>query len=73
MTSGREEIVQRFVDFLISKQARIITANFGFVSLRRDVAIPEGMPMSLEVKRLDWDYISGKQAGLREEYKALRG
>ena len=66
-----QAIAEQFVDFLISKKAQMIMAKFGFISVRRDVPIPEGVPKPLNTVAVDWEYLSLQQNEIRDQFKAI--
>jgi iron(III) transport system substrate-binding protein len=68
---GNEKIARAFVDFMISKQAQMITTKFGFVSVREDVPLPGGISKQVNTTKVDWEYLSEHQNEIREEFKTI--
>lgn len=66
-----QKVAQDFVDFLISKQAQIITTNFSFISVRKDVPLPQGIPENFTVKAVAWDELSEMQDTIRDEFTKI--
>lgn len=66
-----EEIAEAFIDFLISKKAQNITNQFGFVSVRKDLPLPVGIPEDLKVIVPDWKPLSESQNLINEDFKKL--
>ncbi len=64
-------VAQDFVDFLLSKQAQMITANSSFISVRKDVPLPQGIPGDLKVQRVNWDELSEIQDTIRDEFTKI--
>jgi iron(III) transport system substrate-binding protein len=68
---SNEKIAEEFVDFILSKKAQMITANFGFISVRKDVPLPEGIPEDIKVMPVDWEYASEHEEELRDGFKEI--
>ncbi len=66
-----QTVAEEFVDFLISKQAQVITVNFSFISVRKDVPLPQGIPGNLKVKNVNWDELSEMQDTIRDEFTKI--
>ncbi|TCO78652.1 ABC transporter substrate-binding protein [Marinisporobacter balticus] len=66
-----EKIAREFVDFILSKKVQNITTNFGFVSVRKDVALPVGVPEDVKVIPVDWRYASEHEDALRDGFKEI--
>lgn len=66
-----QEVAHEFVDFLLSRQAQTITANFSFVSVRKDVALPQGIPQNILVKSVNWDELADLQDYIRDEFTKI--
>jgi iron(III) transport system substrate-binding protein len=65
------EIAQTFVDFMISKQAQMITTKFGFVSVRKDIPLPQGLPVDFIKREVDWEYLSEHQNEIRDRFQRI--
>ena len=63
------EIARRFVDFMISKKAQAITTQFGFVSVRRDLPLPAGVPDDLKKLDVQWEQLAEQQNLINDEFK----
>ncbi|MBI9096576.1 MAG: extracellular solute-binding protein [Sphaerochaeta sp.] len=66
-----QHVAEEFVNFLISKQAQIVTVNFSFISVRKDVPLPQGVPATLTVKKVNWDELSEMQDTIRDEFTKI--
>jgi iron(III) transport system substrate-binding protein len=66
-----QQIAEKFVDFMISPTAQKLTAGFGFVSVRKDVPLPQGLPANLKLRLADWELLSEEQDRLRSEFQRL--
>ncbi|MBI9109446.1 MAG: extracellular solute-binding protein [Spirochaetales bacterium] len=64
-----EEIAEAFVDFMISKKAQNITNQFGFVSVRKDLPLPSGIPEDLKTILPDWKHLGETQNIINEDFK----
>ncbi len=64
-------IARRFADFMLSKKAQQITVQSGFVSVRKDLPVPPGIPEEIPVYRVDWDSLSEKQDAIRSGFSDL--
>jgi len=67
----KEKIAKQFVDYMISKPAQEITSRFGFVSVRKDLPLPPGVPVSFKQIRTDWSILAGKQREIVESFKNI--
>lgn len=67
----KAKLAHDFVDFLISKEAQQITSSFGFVSIRKDVSLAQGVVSNLDLKILDWEDLSLKQDYIKNEFKKI--
>lgn len=66
-----EKIAKEFVDFMLSKKVQNITTNFGFISVRKDIALPVGVPEDVKVIPVDWRYASEHENELRDGFKEI--
>ncbi|HKL57770.1 MAG TPA: extracellular solute-binding protein [Sphaerochaeta sp.] len=66
-----QQVAHDFLDFLVSKQAQMITANFSFVSVRKDVPLPQGIAENVLVKDVNWDELSKMQDYIRDEFTKI--
>jgi iron(III) transport system substrate-binding protein len=69
--TGNQEIAQNFVDFMISKEAQMITSEFAFVSVRTDIDLPEDIPSFANIIRLDWEYLAKYQDDIQKKFHEL--
>ena len=70
-STKKREITHKFVDYMISKGAQVITSSFGFVSVRKDMPLPQGVPSNLKSKLTNWDNLSLQQDYIRNEFKNI--
>jgi hypothetical protein len=56
---------------MISKPAQNITVAFGFISVRHDLSLPQGVPQELNRRTVDWDALSTRQSEIRDQFKAI--
>ena len=66
-----DNLVKKFVDFSLSKTGQNIATRFGFITVRNDLKLPEGVPQTLEVRSLDWQYASKHQEEIRAIFKEI--
>lgn len=71
--SKNQEIAEKFVDFLVSKKVQNITVGMGFVSVREDVSLPQGIPAELVTKEIDWRFAYENESTLRDGVKEIMG
>ena len=65
-----QKIAEELVNYLLSKEAQMITTNFGFVSVRNDIEnsyLPEGV----EKINIDWETASEYEDTLKELYEQI--
>ncbi len=67
----QQEIAEKLIDFMISKEAQMITNSFAFVSVRDDVPLAQGVPKNLIIQDIEWDELSEVQDYIRDEFKKL--
>lgn len=68
---AKQEITHNFIDFMISKEAQMITNSFAFVSVRDDVPLTQGVPANLTTRVMNWDELSKVQDTIRDEFKKI--
>ncbi|GMQ56829.1 putative 2-aminoethylphosphonate ABC transporter substrate-binding protein [Vallitalea sediminicola] len=68
-----QEIAEKFVDFLVSKKVQNITVGMGFVSVREDVSLPQGIEAEIVTKDIDWRFAYENESILREGVKEIMG
>ena len=66
-----DNLVKKFVDFSLSKTGQNIATRFGFITVRNDLKLPEGVPQTIEVRSLDWKYASKHQEEIRAIFKEI--
>ena len=66
-----EQIARSFVNFMISKKAQKITTMFGFISVRKEIPLPAGVPGDIAIRRVDWNYLASHENDIRDGFKAL--
>ncbi|MCT4543581.1 MAG: extracellular solute-binding protein [Vallitalea sp.] len=71
--SANQNIAEKFVDFMISKKVQTITTGMGFVSVRNDVPLPQGIPSDIQTKEIDWRFAYENESILRDGVKEIMG
>ncbi len=66
-----DNLVKKFVDFSLSETGQNIATRFGFITVRNGLKLPEGIPQTLEVRSLDWQYASKHQEEIRAIFKEI--
>lgn len=66
-----DQLVKEFIDFSLSKAAQNIATNFGFITVRKDLELPVGVPENLKVKSLEWEYTSKHEEEIRAGFKKI--
>jgi len=66
-----EQIARDFVEFMISEEAQKITTKFNFISVRKDLPLPKGVPEEMNINRVDWNYLSSHEGEINDGFKAL--
>jgi len=69
-SNKQQEIANKFVNFMLSKKAQMITANFGFVSVRNDIENTY-LPEEIESFSVDWDAASENEENIKNEYQQI--
>ncbi|MCT4562724.1 MAG: extracellular solute-binding protein [Maledivibacter sp.] len=64
-----DKLAKEFVDFILSKKAQSITTQFGFVSVRQDIELPNGIPKELKILAVDWQFASDHEEEIRDGFK----
>ena len=65
-----QELAEELVNYLLSKEAQMITINYGFVSVRDDIEntyLPDGV----EKINIDWETASENEDTLKELYEQI--
>lgn len=68
---ANEKLVKEFVDFALSKKGQNISTKFGFITVRKDLNLPQGVPGEVKAITLDWKYASSHEGDLREGFKRI--
>jgi len=71
MDSKRLSLAKAFVDFTLSKRCQTIASQFGFISVRRDIAPPKGVPEDVKSIPFDFNTASEKEAFLRDGFYSI--
>jgi iron(III) transport system substrate-binding protein len=66
-----QRIAEDLVRFLVSEPAQRAMLNFGFVSVREGLPMPQGMPSDPPIYRVDWETLSEQQDRIAQEFAAL--
>ena len=64
-------IARNFTDFMFSKKAQQITVQFGFVSARKNLPAPPGIPDNIPIYRVNWESLAEKQDAIRSGFTDL--
>lgn len=68
----KEQLAHDFIDFMISKEAQAITVKFGFISVRKDIPLPDGLPAEFKIRHVDWNFLAEHQGEIRDNFKELQ-
>ncbi len=66
----KEEIAQKFLNFMVSKEAQIITDQFGFVSVRKDIE-NKYLPAEAKVHKINWEKASENESHIKQAYQEV--
>lgn len=66
-----DELSKEFVDFILSKKVQSITTKFGFVSVRKDIKLPTGVPTDIKIVSVDWKFASEHEKEIRDGYENI--
>ncbi len=69
--SAKDELIEEFVDYALSKKAQNISTKFGFITVRKDLDLPQGVPQKVKKVVLDWKYASSHEEDIRECFKEI--
>lgn len=67
---SKSKVAMKFVNFLVSKKAQMITNKFGFASVRKDIEnnfVPDG----IEIHNIDWDKAVENEKIIKKEYQEI--
>jgi iron(III) transport system substrate-binding protein len=70
-SSANERLAKAFINYALSKKAQNISSKFGFITVRRDLKLPAGVPENVESVILDWEYASSHEGELRAGFKEV--
>lgn len=70
-TDADEAVCQDFIDFVISQPAQTIMSKYGFIPVRSDVDIPEGVPASIKSIALDWEQTAADVIEMRSKFETI--
>lgn len=66
----KQKTAEELVNYLLSKEAQMITTNFGFVSVRNDIENPY-LPEGVEKININWETASDYEDTLKELYEQI--
>ena len=59
------KLAQELVDFVLSKEGQEIAVKYGFISVRGDLPLPEGIPEEIKAVEVDWEWAHRHEEALR--------
>ena len=65
------ELAKRFVDFVLSEEGQKIATKFGFVTVREDLPLPEGVPAEIKAIEVDWEWAHRHEEALRSMFESI--
>ncbi len=65
------KIAREFVDFVLSVEGQKIASRFGFISVRKDVDPPSGVPADIKKTVVDWQQASKDEQKLRAAFEEI--
>ncbi len=65
------ELCHEFVDFVISPAGQKIAAKYGFISVRNDQSLPDGVPKDVKGVSIDWNNAVKEAGELRNEFDRI--
>ncbi len=65
------QLAREFVDFVLSVEGQEIARKFGFISVRNDVALPDGIPSDITKTVVDWEEGSKYEQELRATFERI--
>lgn len=66
----KEKMAKEFINFIVSKKAQMITDNFGFASVRKDIE-NKYVPEDGTVIKIDWRIASNNEDTLKKQYQEI--
>lgn len=66
-----EKLAEEFVDFTLSPVAQNIASKFGFISVRKDLDPPQGVPAQVKAVTVDWRYACDHESELRDGFRGI--
>lgn len=70
-SEAEQSVCQEFIDYVISSEAQTIMAKYGFIPVRADVAIPEGVPSNVKSINLDWQQVASQGKEIRSNFEKI--
>ncbi|MGV8145525.1 MAG: extracellular solute-binding protein [Alkaliphilus sp.] len=67
------KLSKEFVDFILSAEAQEIMRKFGFISVRTDLKLPNGVPSDVHSIVVDWEHLSANEEDIRKSYEKIMG
>jgi iron(III) transport system substrate-binding protein len=65
------KIAKEFVDFALSETAQNISTKYGFITVRKDLSLPKGVPTEVKSVTVDWKYANENEDNIREGYNEI--
>ncbi len=64
-------LAKEFLDFVLSVQGQKIATKYGFIPVRADVPVPEGIPAEFASITPDWEWIYRHDQALRDKWETV--
>lgn len=70
-SAAEQEICQEFIDYIISPAAQTTMTKYGFIPVRADVNIPEGVPANIKSIDLEWNQVASQGKAIRSKFEKI--
>ncbi|WDV44928.1 extracellular solute-binding protein [Clostridiaceae bacterium M8S5] len=69
-SDNNNKVAKEFVNFMLSKKAQMITNNFGFVSVRKDIE-NKYLPKDIKKCNIDWKKATDNEDNFKKQYEQI--
>lgn len=65
------ELAKKFVDFVLSIEGQKIATKYGFITVRGDLPLPQGVPAEITSMEVDWEWAHRHEERLRSMFESI--
>lgn len=67
----QQALAKEFVDFTLSTVGQNIATKYGFITVRKDLKLPSGIPENTKAIKVNWGFASENEKDIRQGFKEI--